>query len=774
MSAKPSLLACAVSAALFVSVAAKAEEPAEAQAETPKKATADELEQVTIKLSIVGLGETRQVQTMDATEAERYPAGTSLLKLLDRLPGVHFTNADAWGSYGWAKRISIRGFTQQQLGFTLDRVPLGDQSYGNHNGLHVGRAIIAENLGVLELSQGAGTLDTASTSNLGGAVRITSAEPDYDFRIRLDQTLGSDNTTRTFARLDTGDRRGWRTYISALHQDSDKWKGWGPQRQNQVNFKTTREFGTAVLTAFFNASRRAETDYADLSLVSTASRGWGWDNYAPNYQAAINAALNLCGMGTAPYVNECEDAYYLGRGLRDDDLGYLTLDWVINDTASLITTVYTHKNEGQGHWVNPYPPSAAMTSPTFPLALRTSEYAIDRQGIMPTLTLFLGDHKVETGFWLERNNHDFFRNFYPITAATPPNRAAFVENPIFRDFAAGFDVDTLTYFVQDRISLMEGRLTLDLGFKGVKVDYDSRRLYDARASQGPGRVRFAEGSISAKDSFIPKAAVRYGFSNTLEGFLSYGENISVYRAGVAGLFNTSQTTFDLIKDNVSPETSRTIEGGLRLVNDRFEGSLIAYDVLFENRLLAIQACPAIAGCVAGLANVGSVETRGVELAGLWRVADGVEWYNSLAYNRSKYADDYFTDPTNPATLVPTAGKYVVDSPKLLVSSNLSWTSGNWDLRLGAKYTDERYFTFLNDGKVDAYTIVNLGLVYRLNELSWANQGKIQFNITNLFDKRHHSTIGSNGFFTRYNPAGYMHTLQEGAPRQFFITASFDF
>src|SRR5690606_19984825 len=134
-------------------------------------------------------------------------------------------------------------------------------------------------------------------------------------------------------------------------------------------------------------------------------------------------------------------------------------------------------------------------------------------------------------------------------------------------------------------------------------------------------------------------------------------------------------------------------------------------------------------------------------------------------NRSKYADDYFTDPTNPATLVPTAGKYVVDSPKLLVSSNLSWTFGNWDLRLGAKYTDDRYFTFLNDGKVDAYTVVNLGLVYRFNELSWAEYGKIQFNITNLFDDQHHATIGTNGFFTRYNPTGYMHTLQQGAPRQ---------
>ena len=44
-------------------------------------------------------------------------------------------------------RISIRGFNQNQLGFTLDGVPLGDMTYGNLNGLHVSRAVISENLG---------------------------------------------------------------------------------------------------------------------------------------------------------------------------------------------------------------------------------------------------------------------------------------------------------------------------------------------------------------------------------------------------------------------------------------------------------------------------------------------------------------------------------------------------------------------------------------------------------------------------------------------------
>jgi len=50
--------------------------------------------------------------------------------------------------------ISVRGFNQNQLGFTLDDIPLGDMSYGNWNGLHISRAITDENIGRIVLSQG--------------------------------------------------------------------------------------------------------------------------------------------------------------------------------------------------------------------------------------------------------------------------------------------------------------------------------------------------------------------------------------------------------------------------------------------------------------------------------------------------------------------------------------------------------------------------------------------------------------------------------------------
>ena len=128
-------------------------------------AVAQDSEQGTVEEVIVlGRGETRQVQSVSFEQIDALPAGTSPLKAIEKMPGVNFQSADAYGAYEWSTRISIRGFNQSQLGFTLDGVPLGDMSYANHNGLHVSRAIPSEAVGRVQLSQGAGAIDIASTS----------------------------------------------------------------------------------------------------------------------------------------------------------------------------------------------------------------------------------------------------------------------------------------------------------------------------------------------------------------------------------------------------------------------------------------------------------------------------------------------------------------------------------------------------------------------------------------------------------------------------------
>ena len=93
--------------------------PAMAQQTTaPIAADSDETEIV-----VFGKGETRQVQEVGNKELLILAPGTSPLKAIEKLPSVNFQSADPFGTYEWSSRVSIRGFNQNQLGYTLDGIP---------------------------------------------------------------------------------------------------------------------------------------------------------------------------------------------------------------------------------------------------------------------------------------------------------------------------------------------------------------------------------------------------------------------------------------------------------------------------------------------------------------------------------------------------------------------------------------------------------------------------------------------------------------------------
>src|SRR5450830_740993 len=392
----------------------------------------------TTTVTIVGEGKTRQVQDITKEDLMKVVPGTSPLKTLDKLPGVAFQSADPFGAYEWSTRFSARGFNQNHLGFTLDNVPLGDMSYGNNNGLHISRAISSENIGHVVLSQGAGDVGTASTSNLGGTVQFYSSAPTDEFSLTGAQTFGSDSTSRTFARVDTGLlSTGTKAYLSVTRQRAEKSKGSGSQDQDQFNSKLVQKLGdNNKLSAFFNYSDRKEVDYQDVSLEMVNRLGYNWDNYAPDWQ-------------------------------REDILIGATLDSNLSDVIALKTTAYHHSDQGQGHWYTPYAPSTNG----LPISIRTSEYSISRNGLLSDLTWELGQHTINAGFWAERSLHTLSRNYYDATGGQDTNY--FLSNPTSVVFKQNFTTDTTQFYAQDTMSLMDNKLKLNYGFKSPTVKINS-------------------------------------------------------------------------------------------------------------------------------------------------------------------------------------------------------------------------------------------------------------------------------------------------------------
>jgi iron complex outermembrane receptor protein len=698
-------------------------------------------------VEITGRGQSRQVQNINKTDLGEALPGTSPLKVLEKLPGVNFQSADPFGAYEWSTRFSIRGFNQNQLGFTLDGIPLGDMTYGNNNGLHISRAISSENIGSVQVSQGAGALGTASTSNLGGTVQFYTLAPSDTRGLTFAQTLGSDSTSRTFARVDTGLINGvFKAYLSGTRQRTDKWKGDGGQDQDQLNSRFVFNFGDNSLTGFLNYSDRKEIDYQDMSLEMVRRLGYNWDNYQPDWNRAVNAAKGIFTGG----VNSLDDAYYSAGGLRKDTLGGLTLDLHLASNVDLKTTIYHHDNKGQGHWYTPY----VKTDANNPISLRTTEYSIYRDGVTSDVSWELGDHTINAGLWGERNNHTASRNYYGVTG--PADTMYYLTKPFATDWKQNFITTTSQYYLQDTLALMEGKLKLNAGFKSVDVTIKASNLVGTRAA----------GELSAEKKFLPQAGFSYSVTADDEVFASASKNMRAHQPGVTGPFSQTQAAYNAGVANLKPETSTNVDLGYRFKRDALQGSLAVYSARFDDRQLSVATCAGIVGCPSTFVNVGKVDTKGLEAIAVWKFNRAFSWFNSYTFNDSKYKSNYMDGNT----LVAVDGKTVVDAPRQLFNTELSYEGGPWFARVGGKYTGKRYYTYLNDAGVPSFWLANLSAGYKMKSLGWMKELSLQVNVTNLFDKQYISSIGTNGFQAS-DPNGTAQTLLTGAPRQVFVTLS---
>ncbi|MGO1002027.1 TonB-dependent receptor [Lysobacter sp. CA196] len=728
-------------------------------------------------VSVIGMGETRQVQRIKRADLELPAPGTSAQKILNKLPGISVQSNDVYGANEESQTISLRGFNQRLLGYTLDGIPLGDNSYGNYNGLGISRALIGENLAGAELAAGVGSLGTASTSNLGGTLQYFSSDPEAEFGLRLAQTFGSDSTRRTYARLDTGEHGGFSMYFSGSILSADMWSAPGDnQDQNQVNLKAVYNFaGGHRISAYLASAETSQANFAYLSKGLLArGAGWDWNLYKPDWQRALAAAYcaprpwparqHLAGDPRCAFsgpANSIDDAYYASRALRTDHLAAIAGEFNLGEGVQLKSQAYYHDNRGQGHWWSPGNYSYPNTAKAIPISIRSTNYGINRYGAMASLNWELGNHRIEGGFWYESNHHDVQRNFYFIEG--PVNDDRYLRDPDRRLFLQKYRINTRQAYLQDTISLLDGRMTLDIGAKSTQVDMRARQVAPSTME-----VPNATGRLKTDKSFLPQLGIGYKLGEGQELFAAYTRNVAAFVGGGAGgPLAINQAAFDAQKASLDPEESRTIEAGYRRVGETYQASLSLYAVRFDNRLLSLNPCSSIeAGtrpeCITKFFNVGSVDSVGSELVFIWKPSERFQWYNALSWNKSTYQDNYI----DAGREIQTRDKRVVDVPDKMLSSELSYRSGPWLLSLSGKYTGKRYYTYTNDNGFGGSTTFDASARYTFGAMGPFRQWSVAINGSNLTDKRTASNLTA---FSASDPQGKTFAFHANAPRQVFLT-----
>ena len=801
--------------------------------------------------------QTRSATALSQAEIQKILPGVSPLKAIQTLPGVLYITADPWGNNEQNAQIFIHGFAGNQLGYTMDGIPLGDQSYGNYNGLSPQRAIISENVGRLIVATGAGDLATASNSNLGGTVETYSSSPLDRFSVQAAQTVGSYDTSRTFVRIDSGAfGPGGNTsgYVSAVRQRARAWDFEGLQGGWQANAKLVHDSTIGKLTLYFdyNDTTQPNEDATVFFKPSAGGTATAVQRYTPYTKPffypdfAGYRSSYLSPLGNTPASEGSNYRNYYSDAQRTDYIGYARFDANLADNLKWSTTGYFHHNDGAGVVAGPLGQSITTAQPyldpnyaSLPsncrfagnangvrpaactaltdaqaaaagaalvaatggsgLITRTTEYRIDRGGVISALSGEFGNHKIELGGWFEHNSTTQWRRWYGVNvnnpgSSTPYIRPLEVAQPLFTQYQGDAKINQLQLHIQDTWQVSD-KLLVQGGFKTSAQWADGRYPVQPRTGSLSGLSGgLPQGKINTLRWFLPAIGATYDFNGHEEVYFNVQKNLRQYQAYLAGgggpWFTGSQAAFDAFAQQGKPESSWTYEGGLRTRRTfangfGLEAQVNYYHVKFNDRLLAISTNPGgiagsgITGGTSILVNVGDVQTNGVDAAFTLRYGRVFSLYNATSYNLSKYKSDYTSAATGigAATgsciggyivtggVVPTCGKQLPGTPKWMNKTVATVSSGLFEAQVIGDFVGRRFSTFTNDASIKSYFLTSLRLAARLPEDTLpVRKAELALNVTNLADKKGWSTLSVGSATNSYSAYPI-------APRQWFLTLS---
>ncbi|MEP9359469.1 TonB-dependent receptor [Sphingomonas sp. KR3-1] len=788
--------------AFAVLLASAALTPVAAYAQDSTAVAADDSDNsdASSNIVVIGSGQTRSVSTLVPANLETLPPGTSVQKALNFLPGVMAQSIDALGVNEQSLSLQVRGFSTTHLGYTLDGMPLGDGAYNNYNGLTISRALISENLGRADLATGIAGLGIPSTSNLGGALTYVSSDPKKDLGLSVSQTVGSEDSLRTFVRLDTGEHGGFSAYVSGQYSQQDLFvnqPAWNKSTGKQLNAKVQYKADGIKITAFADLSRTNQADDAYLSKDMLNRLGWDWGGYAPNWQRYLGVAACTvtttpiaCAAAPAPQKN-ADVTFTNGQILRNDNLFYLSGDFDLTKSLSVHTQVYHHNDKGAGNnWIAGLSnQGTTSTADDLPVQIRDTRYTIDRTGVVGSVRWDVGFNRFEAGLWVEQNTSSAAR--YIWTHVTGPfDLGQFLEGqPDTAQWVQQTKWKTQQFYVQDTVKLFDDALSIDFGFKSTYSKSNAYALRGIAKAAPPATTQFATGALTAKDNFLPEVGIHWQVAQGHELYASYAENMAMYQGGFKlGPQSVTQTVWNQQGATLKPETSKSLEGGYRYVSGPLQVSLSGYHVKFDHRLLQYNPCPTNQqqnpGCGNSFHNAGSVTSDGAELGILWKPTSWLNWYNSASLNKTTYDQNLVWSLGTTTAVLPTAGKQQVDTPKTMLASVLSVKQAGFSASLQGKYTGRRYYTYTNDQSFAPVTTFDFGMGYDFGTLGFVKNAKLSLNVTNLTNKRYAANFDNSVFAPSDSGvvangdsnavAGDVLVFHASAPRQVFGTLSVGF
>ena len=725
----------------------------------------------------------RSTVTKAATEKDR--ATGNPFQALALLPGVNTFNYDATGLFGGG--ITVRGFSADQMGLTINGVPVNDS--GNF-AVYPQEYADQENLCTQTIAQGNPDVESPHAGATGGSIGITSCDPEDKRRVRVAQTVGGLNLSRTFVRVDSGRFAGdkAKVFLSYSHTEADKWKGSGGAKKDHLDaaFRLDLSKDNTILgSVLYNSAINNNVYSLSLKDINDPAKGYYYDfkpafvGHLPGVKGTVQkedgSIPGYYGLAVNPFRNAitslsgsfklAEDTYlkvqpYFWYGFGN---GALQQQTALSETGFL--NVSTGKI-GAGVDLN----GDGDTLDTVIVA-RTSVTRTQRPGITAEITKTMGNHQLRGGVWYESATHRQTMPAVPVDANGNFN-VWMDQGQIQRPDGSlyqGRNWKTLSTayqaYLSDAISFMGDRGVLSLGLRAPHVTRDVTSMPYEFFTTGYNIQR-------TYSDVLPQAGVRFNIDRSQQVFMNIGKN---FRAAPNYAFTGNNVKVNAsgqveLVTEAMPETSVMTDLGYRLQTSQFSLSATFFNSDFKNR--QTNAYDPVAD-KSTYTNAGRVNNRGLELEVGSGNFGGFTAYGSLTLQKSKLLDDITVAK---GQTIPTTGKQFTQTPESMIGASLQYTQGPFYARLKIKNTGRAYATLMNDEEVPAYTIGDFDAGYSFGKVGMMSNTQLRFNVSNLGDVQYRNPssgsvvnavkVGST------NPGTVFYYL--GAPRFFSVTLSADF
>lgn len=758
---------------------------------------------------------------------ERQNPGQTILDTINLVPGVNFTNNDAYGSGGG--QLTIRGFSSDRISLTMDGVPLNDSgSYSMYSNQQMDPELIEQ----VNVNLGSTDVDSPTAAASGSTVNYRTRVPGEDFGVRLSGSAGEYSFMRIFGMIDTGvfTSIGTRAFVSASTTSNDNpFNNYGRIDKQQLNARIYQPLGVdgdfISIAGHFNRNRNnffGSVPLRDDRFPQTKDDR----EYDINYPCTTEATVTP---GVADAASSCGTEF--DRRFNPSDTWNLrgSSRFTLNDSLVLTVdpsyqsvkangggTVFARERafdaDGLTGYIGGRPyfgmdlngdgdmlDEVAMLAPS---QTRTKRY-----GLIANLRWNINDdHTVRIGYTWDSARHrqtgqvgllntdgtpvDVFPVDDPLTDATGAvlqkrNRLSYaILHQVSGEYRGEFMDGTLVTTLGLRAPFMKRNLnnycftTSSTGFVDCFGKDDPRN--SVYATNNPN-VQGPQQRIMKYDDILPNLGLVYKMTPNFSLFANYSKGIQV--PGTDNLYNSFYYAPDAGPANPVAEKTDNFDAGVRYGSRQIQAQASLWYTRYQDRLASAYDPETDRN---EYRNLGRVDKYGVDASISYQPIPQLALYAFGSYMKSEIKDDVLsgfdtTDPNNPIPqYLPTAGKREAGAPSYSYGASARALLGAVDLGVTAKRTGGRYLYDTNlplelngdqvhSGKTDAYWLVNLDARVNLGFLGLNDQSFFQLNVYNLFD-----TLYVGSFNTSLGQGSSAPNAQIGAPRTVSGTVSFAF